>query len=389
MGELVDGRSDVGPLARSRAGDTGGGHREAEAAHGQIDELLAASVARRFYLENQSKVDIAGEFGISRFKVARLLDAAVTRGIVRIDITVPVEIDAPLARTLAARFGLSHCVVVNLAGSDGGSAAPRDQRHVHRWLGTAAARLLTEITRDGDVLGLDGSRQAEAVSEAVGRLPSCEVVQLTGVRGPDLANDSAVAAVRRTAEAGGGRAFPLHAPFVLPDARTAALFRSQPATTETLDRFGWVTKAVVGVGAWDATPATVYDASTERERDTYRALGACAEVAGHLLDPAGRVIPTELDARTISMSAGQLREVPELIGLCGGARNADALLAVLNSGLLTGVVVDATAARRLLRSDGPDDGVLGARGRGCVGAAGERAAPGGAAPRPPRSYPAV
>ncbi|WP_411152373.1 sugar-binding transcriptional regulator [Streptomyces sp. A30] len=332
-----------------------GEHREAEAAPAPIDRLLAASVARRFYLENQSKVDIAREFDISRFKVARLLDAAVAHDIVRIDITVPAEIDAPLARALAERFGLRHCVVVDLTRSEGGPPAPADQHQVGRWLGTAAGQLLSEITQEGDVLGLDGSRPVEALSEAVGRLPSCQVVQLTGVHGPDLADDAAVTAVRRTAAAGGGRAFPLHTPFVLPDAPTAALLRSQPATAETLNQFDRVTKAVVGIEAWDATLARVYDALTEQERESCRVFGACAEVAGHLFDSVGQVIPTRLNARVISMNVAQLRAVPELIGVSGGLRSAEALLAVLKSGLLTGVVTDATTARRLLWSGGPDD----------------------------------
>ncbi|MEW2397791.1 sugar-binding domain-containing protein [Streptomyces sp. NPDC046862] len=320
-----------------------------------IDKLLAASVARRFYLDNQSKVDIAREFNISRFKVARLLDAAVAHDIVRIDITVPAEIDAPLAQALTERFGLRHVVVVRLAAGEGGAPGAGDSRQVNRWLGTAAAQLVSEIAEEGDVLGLDGSRSVEAFSESVVRLPSCDVVQLTGVHGQDLANDAVVAAVRRTAEAGGGRAFPLYAPFALPDAQTASILRSQPSIAETLNRFGRVTKAVVGVRAWAAAGSPVYEALSDEERETYRGFGACAEVAGHLFDEGGQVIPMELGARTISVGADQLRRVPELIGVSGGPRSAEAIGAVLKSGLLSGLVTDVTTARRLLWSDGVDD----------------------------------
>jgi DNA-binding transcriptional regulator LsrR (DeoR family) len=41
--------------------------------------ILIASVARRYYLEGRSKVEIAEELGLSRFKVARLLDTARAR----------------------------------------------------------------------------------------------------------------------------------------------------------------------------------------------------------------------------------------------------------------------------------------------------------------------
>ncbi|MGC9501623.1 sugar-binding transcriptional regulator [Streptomyces sp. WG7] len=319
-----------------------------------VDTLLAAAVARRFYLEQLSKVEIAKEFGISRFKVARLLDAAVAHDIVRIDITVPAEIDVRLGREMTERFGLRHGIVVNLTRGDGGTASPADQLRSGRWLGTAAARLISEITEEGDVLGLDGSHAVDALSEAVTRLPLCDVVQLTGVRGRDLAHDAAITAVRRTAAVGGGRAFPLHTPFLLPDAATAAVLRSQPDTAETLGRFGLLTKAVVGIGAWDAPHSTVYDALSERERETLREAGACAEVAGHVLDAAGRVIPTELNARTIAVSAAELRGVAELIAVTAGGRGTGAVRAVLRSGLLTGVVTDAATARGLLRDDEPD-----------------------------------
>ncbi|MGC9443018.1 sugar-binding transcriptional regulator [Streptomyces sp. WG5] len=318
-----------------------------------VDTLLAAAVARRFYLQQLSKVEIAKEFGISRFKVARLLDAAVAHDIVRIDITVPAEIDVPLGRELTERFGLRHGIVVNLTRGDGGTASPADQLG-SRWLGTAAARLISEIAEEGDVLGLDGSHAVDALSEAVTRLPLCDVVQLTGVHGRDLAHDAAITAVRRTAAVGGGRAFPLHTPFLLPDAATAAVLRSQPDTAATLGRFGLLTKAVVGISAWDAPHSTVYDALSERERETLREAGACAEVAGHVLDAAGRVIPTELNARTIAVGAAELRGVAELIAVTAGGRGTGAVRAVLRSGLLTGVVTDAATARSLLRDDEPD-----------------------------------
>jgi DNA-binding transcriptional regulator LsrR (DeoR family) len=51
--------------------------------------VLAARVARQFYLEGVSKVDIADRLGISRFRVARLLGSAREAGKVRIEIGLP------------------------------------------------------------------------------------------------------------------------------------------------------------------------------------------------------------------------------------------------------------------------------------------------------------
>ena len=53
-----------------------------------------------------SKVEIAAHLGISRFRVARLLDGALADGLVRIEYRdVPAE-DRALATALEERFGL-------------------------------------------------------------------------------------------------------------------------------------------------------------------------------------------------------------------------------------------------------------------------------------------
>ena len=56
---------------------------------GPAQLVLTASVARRYYLDGRSKIEIASEFGLSRFKVARLLDDARASGLVRIEIVHP------------------------------------------------------------------------------------------------------------------------------------------------------------------------------------------------------------------------------------------------------------------------------------------------------------
>ena len=47
-----------------------------DATIGPAQLVLTASVARRYYLDGKSKIEIADEFKLSRFKVARLLEDA-------------------------------------------------------------------------------------------------------------------------------------------------------------------------------------------------------------------------------------------------------------------------------------------------------------------------
>src|SRR5689334_5338224 len=74
--------------------------------------MLAAQVARQFYLRGVSKVDIADQLGISRFRVARLLDAARRAGLVRIEIGLPGQsLDVGLSDELCSALGLRHAFV--------------------------------------------------------------------------------------------------------------------------------------------------------------------------------------------------------------------------------------------------------------------------------------
>ena len=60
---------------------------------------------------------------------------------------------------------------------------------------------------------------------------------------------------------------------IVPDAGTARVLRTQPEIARAIERFPDVTKAVVGVGAWQPGASTVADAMTERERREIHDLG--------------------------------------------------------------------------------------------------------------------
>lgn len=307
--------------------------------------VLAASIARRFYVDGVAKVDIAEEFGISRFKVARILNEAREHGLVRVDIRLPGRIDGDLSVQLRDALGLARAVVVD--------TPPEPEPSLRQHLAEVTADLLTEIVADDDVLGLTWSRTIAATSAALTRLAPCTVVQLAGTLAHPERDAGTVELCRRAAAVGGGRAYSIYAPLVLPDAATASSLRGQPEITEALSRFGALTKAVVAIGAWSAGHSTVWEAVSRRERTDYRAAGACAEVSGRLLDAAGRDVRTDLDDRLIAISLDELRAVPEVVALSTGPARAEATRAVVQAGFVSTLVTDASCARAMLALEGP------------------------------------
>ncbi|WP_210732892.1 sugar-binding domain-containing protein [Streptomyces sp. RKND-216] len=319
---------------------------------GPAELMQAAAIARRFYLEGKSKIQIADEFGVSRFKVARVLETALERDLVRIEIRVPAELDAQRSDALRARYGLRHAVVVE-SPTEGADTAAEEAGADPENLGEVAADLLGELVTDGDVLGLAWGRSTIHMAAALRQLPPCTVVQLTGVYDAGTADRGSVEAVRRAAEVAGGEAHPLYAPMLLPDSATAAALRSQTGISRAFEYFDKVTVAAVSIGSWEPGVSTVHDMLSDSERAHYSSLGVAAEMSAHLFDAQGRRIGRDLGERCITVEADRLRRIPEVVAIAGGQRKADAIGAVLRSGLVTSLVTDTAAADHLLQDGAP------------------------------------
>jgi DNA-binding transcriptional regulator LsrR (DeoR family) len=295
-----------------------------------------ADVARRYFLEDRTKLDIARELGISRFKVARLLDQARATGVVTIAIHGPEPVDADLSRRLAEHLALDETVVVRPSG-----------RPVRDAVGAAGAQWLQRELTPGEVLGLGWGRTLATMVEAIDRLPDVAVVQLTGAVGSDL-TDSPVELVRKAAVTSGGQAHPIFAPLLVSDAETAAALRRQPDIAAALALYDAVTTAVVSIGSWDPPSSQLREWMAPDERDDLLRRGVRAEVAATFVDDEGTLIGKDYVDRCLAITAEQLRLVPRVVALAGGSEKALAVRAAARGGLVTALVTDTALAGEVL-----------------------------------------
>src|SRR3990170_1051557 len=101
----------------------------------------ALHVSHLYFKRRLTKQDIAALLGISRFKVARLIDQALEEGLVRIEVHEPVPLAEELGRELERALGLELALVVRPAGTEPVEAIAR-----------VAASWLPELIRPEDVL---------------------------------------------------------------------------------------------------------------------------------------------------------------------------------------------------------------------------------------------
>lgn len=297
---------------------------------------LAASVARRYFLDDESKVEIARSLGISRFKVARLLDLARERGLVQIEVRDP-DTD-PMARRLEEHLGLTECVVVR--GTASGDQPPR-------LVGQAAARVLQRILTVDDVLGLPWSRAIHHTVDALTALPRIPVVQLCGaliLPGENTAYDIA----RRAGALAGGEVSFYHTPLVMTTVSAADAVRDQPDVSRALAMIPQVSVALCSIGAWLPGRSTIHDAVSEQDRRAVVAAGGVGESMGLVFDDQGRPVDSEFSSRTVGISFDQALEIPMLVAMSRGAESAVAVRAGVRGGLVNRLIVDESLAVALL-----------------------------------------
>ncbi len=306
---------------------------------------LQLKVARRFYVEDVSKVEIGKEFGISRFQVARLLQAARESGLVRISIDDHGAVREDLARRLVDALDLRSAQVLGSART----ATPPDV--IRADLGELAAQELSRTLDADDVLGLPWSRSVSAMVAALTTLPPVDVVQLSGARWAPEDSTATADVVRDVAAIGGGRAYRFHAPFVATGTTAAESLRLDPAYLAAQQQMAAITVAVVGIGAFDPTLSTLHAAATAVEIAELRAGGAVGEISGVFIDAAGRAVDGSFPCRLITVSAAQLKAIPNVIGVCMGKERAEATAAACRGGFVDSLVVDVPLAHELLRDD--------------------------------------
>jgi len=307
---------------------------------GPRELLEIAAVATRYYRDGWSKVDIAEDLKVSRFRVARLLGLAHTLGIVHIDIQVPDAINPDLSAQLARRFGLRQAIVVD--------TPDEPVEHLRADLGRVAAGLVAEVVNEGDVVGIAWGRTVNAMTDNLADIRRCSIVQMTGALSGSDVTDNAIDLVRRMSQVSGGTAYPIYAPLMLDDPAAAKAFKAQAQVAGAFSWYDKVNVAIIPIGSWDPPSSQLYDSLNESDRQELLASGVRVDTSTVMLDAAGEVVVTPVSERFIGITGEELRRIPEVVAVAGGRDKAEAIAIALGSGFITTLITNASVARQLL-----------------------------------------
>lgn len=308
----------------------------------QDEWAVMAALARRFYLDDVSKTELATEFAMSRFRVARLLQQARELGLVTITINDRADELDSLSEQLRQHLRLSECVVV---------AAGDTEADNRRRLARAAAAQMKRHIRTGDKVGLSWGRTLVAIGAELADLAPCTLIQLTGVVGNDF-TQSPVEVIRRIADRSSVQTLSLFCPLFAGSDEAAAAFRRDPAVRRVMESYHDLELAVLSLGSWEPPITQLRSNLAPADQDELTAAGARAEMAGIFVRDDGSVVETDVARRRISVSVDDLLRTPRVLSAAGSVEKAPAIAAVARSGLITSLVTDDLTAAALMSLPG-------------------------------------
>jgi DNA-binding transcriptional regulator LsrR (DeoR family) len=307
------------------------------------EHALIVKAADLYYLRDFTQEAIARRLGLSRPTVSRLLARARRSGVVRIEIASPDHAFTRLEAALEERFGLREALVVR------GSERPEATRAA---LGRRAAAALDRVLKGGERVGVSWGTTLRATIDALRpRRLRTTVVPLVGGVGSVAAQIHANDLARRLAEAHGGVHHLLHAPAIVASPAVREALLSDPRIARVLEAARRVEVALVGIGALVPSSTVVQSGYfTLRDLAALRSLGAVGDVCTRPFSIEGRPVDPRLDRRILAVSLADLRRIPTVIAVAGGAEKAEAITGALRAGFVDILVTDHLAAQAVLRA---------------------------------------
>ena len=306
---------------------------------------LLVNVAKLYYEQHLSQLQISRKLGVSRSSVSNLLKQCRAQGIVEIRINDSSTHAQRMQRELCARFGLAHAIVLP-------SDPDPEQAKVH--VGRAAAGLVDPLLRDGVRIGISwGTTLYQLVRHITpAALNGVEVIQLHGGLGAGNPDIDGFGLAQKLAEKLRGSYRIMQAPIIVGSVELRRMLQQEPGISAALKSGAGADIALFGIGSNIPGISSLVRAGYLSERESLALLsaGAVATVCGLQIGADGAVVPSDLNDRLVGIDRETLVRIPVRVGAAAGARKAEAVLAAIRGSFVTALVVDEAIASRVLSS---------------------------------------
>lgn len=309
--------------------------------HHDWREQLTVRVAWYYYVLGLTQKEIALKVGINRVRVIRLLADARRRGVVTITINSELTENVELGEQLCERYGIEFSEVV-LSHSD-------DENRLSEIVGMAACRVVLHKLKKGMTIGLGWGVTLKALAEAMPET-STQDISIVSMLG-SLTQRSSVNKFEATALLAtklNAEGFYLPGPIVCDTEKARNILFSQPFLKGIYNRARNSDLALVSIGGLNSATIRQVGLISEDDFQSVLKAGAIGNFLGYYIDKNAKIINHPVNRRIIGLRLEEFILIKERIMISAGPNKVDVLRAVLEQGMITGLVTDQVTARSLL-----------------------------------------
>lgn len=304
------------------------------------------SIARRYYIDERSQLEISREFGISRPTVSNILKKCRDIGIVEIRVKDGSPQVTSLGEKVKKRYGLDRVVVI--------PSSPDDVSVINK-IGREAAAVTRSMMRSGMQIGVAWGTTLYQVVHQMSSEPieDITVVQVMGGFGPSNPQYDGSELARELAKRLHGLYYPLQSPVIVKNIQVKELLLEEPGINETLSKTKSLDMALVGLGSNDPKSSALVHSGilSVEEAQEMQDAGAVGHICGYSFDEQGRYMDIPVNRRIIGIAFEDFLRIPERVAVACGAIKAEAVRSALNGGLITTLITDEILASRLVEAD--------------------------------------
>lgn len=303
---------------------------------------LYVKIAFWYYSMHMTQDEIAKRLGFTRQKVNQIINSLGDQGIVSIHIHGYEQENTEYERILEESFGLKQAIIVSDYG---------DSKFAIHKVANVAAQHLERTIQQGDVIGVSWGRTLAAVIREMEyqRKSECRVVQLVGAQNMHQFLLKSDEIAREMANKLDCPSYILYAPVVVAREETKEMLLGERTIQESFNLMKKCRIGLFGIGQLTEDAVMCKTGHISREDlGKLRADGFCADIGMNPVRADGSWNNCYLEKRLLNADMECIRNMDNVIAVACGTEKAEAILAVLNSGVLDTLIMDLTTARKVI-----------------------------------------
>ncbi|NTW72242.1 MAG: hypothetical protein HGA49_08390 [Eubacteriaceae bacterium] len=310
-----------------------------------LEIQLMFQICQKFYYKQMSKMEIAKELGISRFKVARLLDKALNEGYVKIELKDFPNTLLSLGQELEKVLNVKSVVVIDTKGLSREECAFKVQKE--------SADFIVSILKEKDILGISCGTTLAGITRffpSKTAFSKIQVVQITGGFHL-LKNIDAFKLLADLGEKFNTEVKMFLTPIAVKSKAIKDVLLSDDSLSSGVNLFPKITIAITAIGSWHPDLTSTFYKAANLDEESIKNLQkshVAGDIFNHLFDTEGGIIDHKINEELMTIDTQYLKRIPVKIAVSYDERKSHAILSGVKTGFIDILIIDTSTASKLL-----------------------------------------